>query len=685
MKSKKILIASIAFITIFIATIIVLSILGNKTRIGYLTDFTLNIDDTLQLNNLDIKNTRELFTIDDKTDEEQLKNFILTNETINEYDYNFRVSYYSKVFRNSDLYDVYPNINKILEENSFIKEIKMNDNGGPFGNIILNKKIDVDKIDNIEYQLKVKVINVAIILVLTFISVIVLYVIFRYVIYHHIKKYINCHFNLNKKDAIFILILLSVDIIIFIFHYWLFFPGDFLYADCWGSMHEGVLGYPRFANWHPMIIGMVLHVLYKLFGYHSYYLLLINLLLWYVGLFLIILSLYIRHKNKLVILLFSISFLANFFFLNVNHVKDITASLIVWFSYSLLFFIITVQLKNKVVNIFFMTLFFLTLFLGMLWRHNFIVTIYPIFVVITYLILKQMKIESKSKYIFNFIICMIIFGILLLGIYKTFPKLILKKVYNIDYIEFASNHIFLLQISGCAVPVNDGSMIPEEWYIEGKDFEDVKSLYNKNPIHADHLTIGWNPDAPFKHAVVLPGIKKVWIKYILKYPINYIKHTINYLANMWTVETWKRTADKIQGKIVPPDIPDDVGILFDGIHFNKFQYKLYELLYKYLPDFNILFFVILSIIIFFVSLYLIIFKNNIVDNILIFSFATSFSSFATALIVSFTPVIIYRYIYPVSVISVVSLISFIDFIYNYMCRKYKLYNNNTDNQLEEIK
>ena len=148
MKSKKILILLISFIIIFIVAVITLSVLGNKTRIGYLTKFTLNIDDTLQLNNLDVKNTRELFSIDDKTDEEQLKNFIFTNEVINEYAYNFRISYYSKVFRNSDLYGVYPNINKILEENTFIKEIKMNNNGGPFGNLMSTKIMNYDeKID----------------------------------------------------------------------------------------------------------------------------------------------------------------------------------------------------------------------------------------------------------------------------------------------------------------------------------------------------------------------------------------------------------------------------------------------------------------------------------------------------------------------------------------------------------
>ena len=181
MKSKKILILLISFIIIFIVAVITLSVLGNKTRIGYLTKFTLNIDDTLQLNNLDVKNTRELFSIDDKTDEEQLKNFIFTNEVINEYAYNFRISYYSKVFRNSDLYGVYPNINKILEENSFIKEIKMDKKGSPFGNIILDKKIDSDKIENVEYKLKIKYYLISIVFIVLFIILLSINIIYNFI------------------------------------------------------------------------------------------------------------------------------------------------------------------------------------------------------------------------------------------------------------------------------------------------------------------------------------------------------------------------------------------------------------------------------------------------------------------------------------------------------------------------
>ena len=57
----------ILFLIIISIALIVLQILGSKKRIGYLTDFNLEIDRTLELNNLN--DIREEFTVDGKLDE----------------------------------------------------------------------------------------------------------------------------------------------------------------------------------------------------------------------------------------------------------------------------------------------------------------------------------------------------------------------------------------------------------------------------------------------------------------------------------------------------------------------------------------------------------------------------------------------------------------------------------------
>ena len=57
----------IPFVIITIITLIVLQILGSKNRIGYLTDFNLNIERMLNLYDLE--------NINNELDDEGLKNF----------------------------------------------------------------------------------------------------------------------------------------------------------------------------------------------------------------------------------------------------------------------------------------------------------------------------------------------------------------------------------------------------------------------------------------------------------------------------------------------------------------------------------------------------------------------------------------------------------------------------------
>ena len=118
---KKILVrVYLVLLFLCIISLIVLSILGSKPRVGYL----------------------------------EISSFDENNSYSNNYIYNFKVKYYDKVFRNSDIYGVYLVTNSLPE---YIKEIKMNDEfGTPFGTLISSKEITENNIDNIKYTLKIK-------------------------------------------------------------------------------------------------------------------------------------------------------------------------------------------------------------------------------------------------------------------------------------------------------------------------------------------------------------------------------------------------------------------------------------------------------------------------------------------------------------------------------------------------
>ena len=160
----------ILFVIIISIALIILQILGSKNRIGYLTDFNLNIERMLNLYDLE--------NINNELDEEGLKNFILNNENITNYIYHFRIRYYDKTFRNNDIYGVYLDLSNLPD---YIKNVEMDGDGSPYGHFISDKKEIEEKIDNINYILKIKfkflliLISVIILIFLIYILSIILY------------------------------------------------------------------------------------------------------------------------------------------------------------------------------------------------------------------------------------------------------------------------------------------------------------------------------------------------------------------------------------------------------------------------------------------------------------------------------------------------------------------------------
>ena len=219
MQNNKLLLKIYCILlSICILSLIILSILGNKNRKGYLSDFVFDenhINKTLELNGLNITETKNLFIKDAILDNDALTNYIFTNESIKNYSYGFRIKYYSKVFRNSDIYGVYIDTNKIIQDNDFIKEIKMNNEGSPFGNLISSKKIN-ENIDNINYTLKLKsdvIIISSIIIILIILFIIIL--IFNKQIIKILSEKVYIENKIEKHNNIlFIIFLIFLSIII---------------------------------------------------------------------------------------------------------------------------------------------------------------------------------------------------------------------------------------------------------------------------------------------------------------------------------------------------------------------------------------------------------------------------------------------------------------------------------------
>ena len=243
----------ILFLIIISIALIILQILGSKNRIGYLTDFNLNIERMLNL--YDLENIVEDFTIAGELDEENIKNYLLTNENITNYVHHFRIRYYDKTFRNNDIYGVYPDLSNLPD---YMKNAEMDEGGSPYGNFISDKKEIEEKIDNINYVLKVKsslklavkfIIGILIIILILPITnkilnslLLKLSPFFKNIIYKlnnkiYIDNYKDCNLYKNSKPNNYIFILTFIIFFPFIYLIYQSIYSSFPYYISWDSTH----------------------------------------------------------------------------------------------------------------------------------------------------------------------------------------------------------------------------------------------------------------------------------------------------------------------------------------------------------------------------------------------------------------------------------------------------------------
>ena len=225
----------IPFVIITIIALIVLQILGYKTRIGYLTDFNLNIERTLELNNLNDIN--ESFTIDDKLDKESIKNYLITNDNITNYVYQFRIRYYDKVFKNSDIYGVYVDLSNLPD---YMKNAEMEEGGSPYGNFVSDKYLEYDDKIEVSYKLSLKF---RLYMILAILIIILIRLNFGYRLNNILNKYIympenepqynqkNIFRNINPYSVIFVLSFIFLLLFIIFYGYITpIFGDDYIFA-----------------------------------------------------------------------------------------------------------------------------------------------------------------------------------------------------------------------------------------------------------------------------------------------------------------------------------------------------------------------------------------------------------------------------------------------------------------------
>jgi len=455
---------------------------------------------------------------------------------------------------------------------------------------------------------------------------------------------------MTRKDRWFIAVAVSTAAALFSFVFWLGFPGYIQCLDIYDSLSV------KTNHWHPVAIARFLQCLYFLFGRHSFYLFALNLFCFYTGTLLFVLALYLRTRKTICYALFATTAIGNVFFQNFVEHHSFGFPMLLWLGCSMVFFQILVPIVNTRAGFVAKVATGIVFLFALVWRHNAIISVYPLFLLFTYIHLKR-----KGAYAARFASTMAACACILAAIVVVYPHVLSSNVCGT-----VANPTFLHQIAGMVVPANDHAFIPQEWYEEGKDFDDVVEMYERYPTFADPFNAGWEPfddNRPFVKDE-LRGLKTLWLKGVFTHPVNYLKHVSRFVAKMWLRNPkWIFNSDQIQRahiSLLRVDIASGFPENERRIAFTPLQKNIYDFIFEHKLLLNHIVGVGIGFLVLLASGGIWIMVPLFRDELLLFAVSTSLSSCCTAIAVCiFSPAPNTRYMSPVLVLSLIGLIGFV--------------------------
>ena len=464
---------------------------------------------------------------------------------------------------------------------------------------------------------------------------------------------------INRKDYIFLAFAFLLCAGICAFTFWLGFPGFIIDSDT-----SRVLGFDV-SNYGPVMNSLFIWLITLIFGKHTFYLFLLNLITLYLGIYFLIAGFYLRYKSIFSLAPLLIAFIGNIYLSNFISMNYVLMANFIFCAYSgILLLILAGERIAKKIRTLLWILIFALLFLGLLWRHNAIFSTFPAFFIIIYLWLRNRGLDSRI-FIKNYAKLIALNAFLCLAIAMGFPKIFSKG-------SNPQNHLLLLQIAGACVPSDDKSCFKDSWYEKGANFDNVKVAYHSNPLNGD-LYACWG--GKIFGCGKLDGLNSAWIKAILKHPINYAMHEVRFFKAMWwqnprddDIDGFVRSVIKSPKRIQEKRVEWHSSVLKDypsnewGITFSPLQERIYTILYDKLPVLNHAIFVVWGFVLLIFSAFAILWQRKCEydKSLLIFTFATSLTSFANAVIIAGMAIVTHsRYMSPVPIFSIIALVGFI--------------------------
>lgn len=475
----------------------------------------------------------------------------------------------------------------------------------------------------------------------------------------------------SRSGILFIALLLDS-----LFLIWLYFPGYNSYPDFFDSL--AVL---KRDGWHAVFPAWLLGIFYSLFGKHTFYLYIGNIVVFHAALFLILLAV-LRHSKMLAFFILLCVPTANLYLLNVFSwsTQNLANGLLLLYAF-VLYFVLTPP-SNKIRFIFWGA-FVLIYCACLLWRHSAIFAVFPALFLPLFYWAQQNK-KTFAKLLVVAAVGSIVVAVLI-------PKLLQEGEKT-----YPANHIFLHQMAGACVPADDSACFPKEWFAKNRNFEDVKAIYDYFPLFADPLThpiylldsqgLAYSAFKIKKlhHGVHLENLYTLWFRAITQHPQHFLAHQWRFFKGFWlndfsinihnadSLYFYQNTRyDSFAVQMVLNSKNLNLFPVAERfIHFSPLRLQIYQTLVEHLPFFDRTAMGVVTLLGLVISTLLLLRTNA--TPILFFTWCVFLACFVYAFVLTiFSPVPDFRYLAPVFALNWLGIISALITLYLHIQQKNK--------------
>ena len=477
----------------------------------------------------------------------------------------------------------------------------------------------------------------------------------------NIKKYFN-------QENLFVAISASLILAIFVFQNWLYWPG-YIQDDSQTTLLLDKSG------WHPAIMAYLLEIAYKLFGVHVYDLFLMITVPFYLGMFIIVYSVYKKTNSWLSILLIFPIFIGNVYY---SIIKMSSISFLISWSYLLyaMTLYMVLRFEKKKISKTFYVFYGIVFIIALLSRHTAILHIWPVTFIWIAMFLSA-KEYSFWGYIKRFVPLIILSALFCLTVSIGLNFMLAKSDKGHVYPE---SHIILHQIIGtCAPEMDESCFNPDWWYgkwaTDPDRMKHLKEKYKRFREDSEVFSFSNTDDPAFKFFTNLEGRYSKWFYAIRKYPKNYFEHIHFFYIDYWQFHpsflpsdayTWKYTKETMlyQVMVFHPiserelkyfeSIIDQIPVSERSLQWTDKKAKIEEYMRKNPFSYNMSVFVKTCFVLFLIGFMLFLIKRKNLLNVFLFSISTA-GVLNWIFVPPFCPRLFIRYVDPAIVLTVLSL------------------------------